>query len=383
LTWQLEAVTSIRRWLKNAFFHHIRDGTLAYLVTHTAIVELILSFLIEKVSHMRCSRFVRMLLLCFLNVLLAIFGLDLATSLARNSPAPANAQESADRGSQLPSKLLGVWTREWIRRPGIATQDPNAVQNSPQLVRYLQTPSFFGDMRLPVDRPDLSRATSFNDLTDEDLRMLAKQQGFVGYTTMVQGSGSAGPSQSTSGPVTVEWHRQMDFEPPTGNLDRGRLEFVSKVQMNENGLDGSYTEHWASITNGDDRFFVIYVKRQGRLNRMLLIAGDQFFYGQNRSKDLPAAPSFDSLITRASRTQMIDYLDFELSVGRIRGGSFPWEIQYSTLPWRERTPLEFVNSIRVNNSTSMVDLRIGDGETWAIPVNTLDPADLKLFFPGR
>jgi hypothetical protein len=238
-------------------------------------------------------------------------------------------------------------------------------------------------MRYPVDRPDLSRAKSFNDLTDEDLRILAKQQGFVGYTTVVQGSGPAGPSQSASGPVTVEWHRQMDFEPRTGNRDIGRLEFLSKDQMNESGLDNSYTEHWVSIAHGEGQFFVVRVERQGRLDRMLLVAGDQFYYGRNRPKDLPAAPSFDSLMTGASRSQMIDYLDFELSVGRIRGGALPWEIQYSTLPWRERTPLEFINLIKVNSSTNEVDVRVEDGDTWTIPVNTLDPTDLKLFFPGR
>jgi hypothetical protein len=332
--------------------------------------------------HKRRSKLAGMLLLpSCLSVLLAIFALGLAPSFAGDSPN--DAQDAAAEGDQLPSKLLGVWTREWIRRPGVAIQDPNAVQNSPQLVRYLQTPKFFGDMRYPVDRPDFSRAKSFDDLSDEDLRILATQQGFVGFTTVVPGSGPVGTSQSASGPVTVEWHRQMDFEPPTANRDIGRLEFLSKDQMNESGLDDSYTEHWVSITNGEDQFFVVRVARQGRLDRMLLVAGDQFYYGRNRPKDLPAAPSFDSLMTGASRSQMIDYLDFELSVGRIRGGAVPWEIQYSTLPWREGKPLEFINSIRVNSSTNQVDLRVEDGDTWTIPVNTLDPMDLKLFFPGR
>jgi hypothetical protein len=316
---------------------------------------------------------------CF-GSLLAILGVVyLAASLT--TPTPAKAQDSADDGSQLPAELLGVWTREWIRRPGIAIQDPNAVQDSPQLVRYLQTPRFFGDMRIPKDRLDLSRAKSFDDLTDSDLRILAKQQGFVGYTTVLEAAGSEAPKQS--GPVTVEWHRQMDFEPPTGNRDRGRLEFVSKTQMNENGLDNSYTEHWVSVTHGDDQFFVVYVKRQDRLDRMLLVAGDQFYYGRNRRTDLPAAPSFESLLAGASRAQIADYLDFELSVGRIRGGSFPWEIQYSTLPWREGKPLDFVNSITVDGSTGKVDLRVADGETWTIPINTLEPSDLKLFLPGN
>ena len=330
------------------------------------------------------SKFIRMPLSWCLSVLLAIFGAGLATSCTKNSPSSStNAQEPAGVCKQLPSELCGVWTREWIRRPGIAIQDSKAVQNSPELVRYLQTPESFGDMRLPVNRPDLSRASSFNDLTDDELRILATQEGFVGYTTVVEDSESARSSPPPPGSVTVQWHRQMDFNPPTGNLDIGRLEFIGKDQMNESGLDNSYTEHWVAISSGDDRFFVVRIERLGRLDRMLLVVGDQFYYGRNRPKDLPAAPSLESLMNGASRAQMIEYLDFELSVGRIRGGSFPWEIQYSTLPWREGKPLDFINSVRIGDSTNKVDLQVEQGDTWMIPINTLDPADLKLIFPRR
>ncbi len=322
------------------------------------------------------SKFVNTLLSCCLSIPLVILGVGL-TSCTRSSHTPTSTQGPAPESGQLPTRLYGLWMREWIRRPGIAVQDPNAVQNSPQLVRYLQTPSSFGDMRFPADRPDLSHAKSFNDLTDDELRILAKQQGFVGYTTLLDGSVD-GP-----GPVSVQWHRQMDFEPPTGNLDRGRLEFMSHDQMNENALDNAYTEHWVSLTSGDGRFFVASVEHQGRLDRMLLVAGDQFFYGRNRPKDLPAAPSMDSLMTGASRAQMIDYLDFELSVGRVRGGSLPWEIQYSTIPWREKVPLDFVDSIHVDSPTNAVDVRVGEGDTWKVPTNTMDPADLKFLFPAK
>jgi hypothetical protein len=237
-------------------------------------------------------------------------------------------------------------------------------------------------MRFPVDRPDLSRASSFNDLTDEELWALSKQQGFFGYTTVVKDSNSGEPSRPPSGP-TVQWHRQMDFEPPTSNLDIGRLDFLSADLMNESAPDDSYTERWVSITNGENRFFVVYTEHIGRLDRMLLVAGDQFFYGRNRAKDLPPAPSLDSLLSGASRGQMIEYLDLELSVGRVRGGLFPWEIQYSTLPWREGKPAEFVRSIHVDDSTNKVTLSVGRDDTWKMPTNTLKPTDLRLLFPEK
>src|SRR4051794_41033173 len=94
-------------------------------------------------------------MVCDLRILVAIFGVISMASCTGSSSAPdPNAQGSEIIANQLPSALLGVWTREWIRRPGVAVADQNAVQDSPLVVRYLQTPEFFGDMRIPVDRPD-------------------------------------------------------------------------------------------------------------------------------------------------------------------------------------------------------------------------------------
>ena len=45
----------------------------------------------------------------------------------------------------------GAWQRDWIRRHGGAP-DPRVT------VRYVQTPSVFGDLRIPGDRPDVAPA---------------------------------------------------------------------------------------------------------------------------------------------------------------------------------------------------------------------------------
>jgi hypothetical protein len=154
--------------------------------------------------------------------------------------------------------------------------------------------------------------------------------------------------------------------------------------MYEQALDSSFTELWWSLTSGEGRFLAVRVERAGRLDRILLVAGDYFFYGRNRSKDLPAAPSLDSLIatTRATRSEIIEYLDCELSVGRIRGGSIPWEIQYSTLPWREARHLDFVDRISAGGSIGGLTPRPEAGEAWTVLVNTVDSEDLVVLFPG-
>jgi hypothetical protein len=154
--------------------------------------------------------------------------------------------------------------------------------------------------------------------------------------------------------------------------------------MYEHALDSSYVESWRSIDGGEGRFLAVRVERSGRLDRVLLVAGDHFVYVRNRGKDLPIAASLDSLIaaTRATRAQIVVYLDCEFSVGRVRGGARPWEIQQSTLPWREGMHLDFADSVGVNDATGLVP-RVAATERWSVPMNTFSRAELVALFPSR
>jgi hypothetical protein len=221
----------------------------------------------------------------------------------------------------LPPWLQGAWTRNWIERKGTRTDSLD--------VHYLQTASFFADVRFPRDRPKFPHAASFADLTDADLLLLAKQRGFAGFTT-VEG-------------LVATWHHEIDFQPTDGTDDVGRLERVDDSHMLEHALDGSYLESWRTLGSVGNRFLAVRDERAGRLGRLLVVAGDYFLYVRNRPKDLPVADSLDALIstTHATRAQIVEYLDCEFSAGRVRGGSAPWEIQQSTLPWREGKHLEF------------------------------------------
>ena len=280
---------------------------------------------------------------------------------SRSSGTPA-AREPPTAPGEVPSWLLGVWSREWILR--------EKVQSSGFTVRYLQTPSLFGDLRLPTDRARFRHAASFADFSDAELRLLALQRGFIGRTTVEN--------------MTSTWHHEVDFQPPDPDPDIGRIERSGKGRMFERALDNSYTELWWSLTSGDDRFLAVRVERAGRLDRILLVAGDYFFYGRNRAKDLPAAPSLSALIdtTGAARSTIIEYLDCELSVGLIRGGSTPWEIQYSTLPWREARHLDFVDRLRSGGSLGGLAPLAETGETWTVPINTVSSEDLAALFPA-
>ncbi|MFN8571183.1 MAG: hypothetical protein U0132_03945 [Gemmatimonadaceae bacterium] len=277
-----------------------------------------------------------------------------ATSIALAAGCSASTARKAvsDQASahNVPEWMHGVWSREWIERRG--------ARSSPFIVRYFQTPTVFGDVRLPVDRPAFQRAASFADLSDADLMILARQRGFVGVTT-------ADGDRAT-------WHHEIDFQPPDTSADIGRIEHQGPGRMFEHALDGSYTEFWWSLTSGDQRFLVVRVKRADRLERVLLVVGDQFYYARNRARDLAPAENLEQLIqsAHATREQVIRFLDCELSVGQVRGGATPWQIQFSTLPWRQGQHLEFVDRIGRDLQGGLAP-RSEPGEQWDVPVNTL------------
>ena len=259
-----------------------------------------------------------------------------------------------------PSWLPGVWSRDWIEKRGIKS---NALD-----VHYLQTPTYFADMRIPRDRSGALAAKSFADLTDEELRSLTGQNGFTGRTTV------AG--------MVATWQHHIDFQPSDGTPDKGRLERLAPDQMHEHGLDGSYLEAWRSSTDGKGCFLVVRVEHSGRLSRTLVVVGDQFIYVRNRAKDLPSAASFEALIeaTHPSREQLMEYLDCEFSVGRVRGERVPWEIEQSTLPWREGRHLDFIEQLSISNRGSGLAPREAGEDVWTVPVNTISPSEIGTLF---
>jgi hypothetical protein len=157
---------------------------------------------------------------------------------------------------------------------------------------------------------------------------------------------------------------------------------MDDAHMLEHALDSSYTESWRLVEGSDGRFLALRLERAKRVERVLVISGDRFVYARNRARDLPIAESLVALIasSKATRPDIIAYLDCELSVGRVRGGAIPWEIQHSTLPWREGRHLGLADSIAVSNRT--VTSRGGDdaGKGWTVSLNTFAKGELESIF---
>ena len=289
------------------------------------------------------------------------FTLAAGLACAAQPQTPARSLPAARAPAPPPPWMRGVWTREWIERRG--------VRSNTFAVHYLQTPGVFADVRFPRERPAFPKATGFADLSDADLLLLARQRGFTGQVTAVGD--------------TIAWQHEIDFQPPDGDADIGRVESAGPGRMFEHALDSSYVESWASTASGDDAFLVVRVERAGRLAQLLVVVGDHFLFVRNRAADLAAAASLEALFrdSHATRADMIRHLDCEFSAGRVRGGALPWEVQASTLPWREGRRLAIVDEIGVQADGDQLWVRVAPTDRATVPINTLTRTALIALFP--
>jgi hypothetical protein len=236
--------------------------------------------------------------------------------------------------STIPTWLAGVW-----KRLSLETEDG---RDTTTQVIYLQTPSCYGDLRIPVDRPELGDRTSLTDLTTAEILALSKQQGFSGIAIVNDNR--------------CQWHRYIDYQPPTPFRDIGTLQWDGELWIEE-GIDAPYREEWQKIDDGNGDFSALVLPSdvEGRWKACIVTAGDWFVYSRNRLDGLPNADSLETLVTQTSDlTQQQTLLDCEISVGRCASGQVPWEIQQSTLPWREGQALWAGSTLEINLSDGHV-----------------------------
>ncbi len=232
---------------------------------------------------------------------------------------------NAANGHGVPRWLTGVWRRRWIERA-------DGVRDDRTIVFWLQTPELFADIRIPAERAPCAGARELGELDDPALRTLLRQEGFAGRTELRGG--------------VCHWHRELDFQPPTGTPDVGRLERRGDDLLIEEGVHVPYVEEWERVAHGDDdhvacRLVDADAAGAGR-TAALVAVGDFFLFVLGRRHTTPPAASLGALVSerQATRSELIALLDMEVSFGRRRGGAVPWEVRLSTLPFREGRPLD-------------------------------------------
>ena len=271
--------------------------------------------------------------------------------------APAVKREPVT--TEAPAWFRGAWKLEWEAAKG----QPRSAH---RIVRDLQTPAMFGSFRMNLDRPAFSGVKSFEDLDDAQLAILLRQRGgFAGTATF-------------KGDVAL-WDHEIDFQPPD-TADTAHLKQLTATTVLEESPEGG-RELWWSMSSGDGKYLAIKVATGKRTERILVVVGDHFVYARNRARDLPRADSLVALATQttATRAQIIELLDCEVSYGTVRSGRVPWEVRFSTLPWLESKSLEPARSIVIDASGAPSPRTPTPG--WSLVINTFDPQDLVVLFP--
>lgn len=229
--------------------------------------------------------------------------------------------------ASVPHWMRGLWRRRSIRYPD-GTYDDTTV------VYWLQSESAFADIRIPRQRPAVRDPESLAALDESELMQLTGQAGFAGWTEL-------------SG-MRCHWHREIDFQPPSGVPDQGMLHRGDGVLIEE-GVHRRYIEIWEAVDCGPAGADPLLARRAAAaMGGRLVIGGNVFFFARDARPPLASAENLAALapVGHQRRASLLSLLECEISFGRCRGGSVPWEITLSTLPWRQGQSLLEIEAIR-------------------------------------
>lgn len=213
--------------------------------------------------------------------------------------------------ADVPEAYLGVWRRLLLRTPQF--------EDTTTEVYWLQTRDWHGDIRVPLNRPACAGKTSLAQLDRDELLGLSKQQGFAGVTEVV-------------GDI-CRWHRKVDFQPPSGFNDIGRMEFESTERMLEYGIEQDYFEIWQRLPDsvGNPCSEIRYTgdNSADQTPSMIEIGSGKYFI---RIKPRKLSLPFDD--SPADIDALRCRVDFEITFG-MRTDAGTGRILRSTFPWRE------------------------------------------------
>lgn len=276
----------------------------------------------------------------------------------------------------------------------------------------LQTPSIFVDLRFPTTRPTESlnkRQLCLGDCSDLELRILARQHCFAGY--------SLPETFDDHSPLTFTRHHAIDwnYHPrfPRNRPNRWWIELSTDEKSfkeysfaRDSNNVPVYFERWARV-DGDSQgekymalrkktpcpFKMIAEGKQPQRDSILVVVGNYFAIVTDRQQPVPMLEEYsgsmggmaalvDFALTSSStvperqltlRKQAEQLLDITGSFGRIfhnnsfGDGKAQWNIEKSTMPWLEGRPLFPRNSIHLRWNTD-IDITTTSGSN----NNTLD-----------
>ena len=224
----------------------------------------------------------------------------------------------------VPVEYIGVWQRDLL--------ETATIKDDTSLVLWMQTQQYHIDVRIPATCANIRKVNSLEDYTDEELLLLASQQGFAGITQVT-------PSTAKSSDI-CQWHREIDFQPQAVAGDIGKMVFTDANTVIETGIDDEYLEVWRRLEDSQKPCLFEFIAGKNRkglaTSAYCMRAGNFVAYARPRQTILPKTVSLMDAIhaIKPTRDKLLDWLDTEISFGEVIDGQY-WKIMHSTLPFKE------------------------------------------------
>jgi len=216
----------------------------------------------------------------------------------------------------VPEPSRGLWRREVITAPGFHDETTR--------VLWLQTETWYADLRVPIDRPG-PKGEGFGDYSADELMALARIQGFAGQLAV-------------DGDIFF-WRRDLDVQPASGDRDEARCSQDGEVLV-EDGLHADYQEIWrreAASLAPQAAFRLAGAGREG----LLVVGGEHLIEFVARPGAAPVGKSLAVLVEAAlaadRREEAEALLGARVRYAR-RDADGAWITQLSSMPWLEGLP---------------------------------------------
>ncbi|MBC7755188.1 MAG: hypothetical protein H7Z20_00815 [Bdellovibrio sp.] len=232
----------------------------------------------------------------------------------------------------VPAHYIGVWQRHLL--------ETTTIKDDSSLVLWMQSQHYHIDVRIPATCTGFQAVSALQDYSDEELMLLASQQGFAGLTHVTSNT-----SQSSD---VCQWVREIDYQTPTDARDIGKMVFTDADTVIETGVDDAYLEVWRRLKNSQEPCIfemTTGINRKGlKIHAYLMLVADYVAYARPRATSLPKAPSLINAIQvhKPDRAQLLDWLDMEISFGEMVDDNH-WKIKHSTLPFKQNSIVELPN----------------------------------------
>jgi len=229
----------------------------------------------------------------------------------------------------VPDKMLGCWKRKYIRFK-------NAETDTSTTVIWLQTLSAMVDIRIPERILDFSTGLSLHEYTVEQLCELASQDCATAITRL---------DESTTPYSTASWEANDDgayIQTVVNYPEDGWFEWKEDGScMMEWAPSRAYEEDWRLLENS--RSYIAEFRNTNiDKGEFVFLAGDHAVYVRSRALEVKEQRPIQEIAkdNLDNKDYIISLVDVEFSYAHRDEASGEFNIQHSTLPFREGQSLK-------------------------------------------